>query len=161
MKDLEKKLSVLAKTAHILNTQQVTWAVGASMLLYLKNRTDCFQDIDIMLLEEDVEKAKAALSAIGKLAPPNPDSRYKTRHFLEFVIDGIDVDVMAGLVIVRDGVEYDCALRPEQIVESIPIHGERIPLQSLADWRKYYALMGRSRKVQLIDSRPPLPQEDT
>ena len=121
------------------------------MLLYFKNKTDHFNDIDIMVLEADVDKLREALIPLGKLAPPNPDTHYRTRYFLEFTIDNVDVDVMAGFVIVRDGMEYDCSLRPEQIVEYIQINDETIPLQSIADWRRYYELMGRTIKVEMID----------
>ena len=45
---------------------------------------------------------------------------YRTKTFMEFLIDSIDVDVMAGFAIVKDGKVYDCALRKEQIVEKRP-----------------------------------------
>lgn len=67
------------------------------------------------------------------------------------MIDGVEVDMMAGFVIVRDGVDYDCSLLPEQVAEYIQLKGETIPLQSLDDWRRYYELMGRTEKVKLIE----------
>ena len=151
MNDIEKKLKVLSNIAHVLNEKNVVWAVGASMLLYFKGKTDFFHDIDLMVSEDDVEKLKKQLLPMGLLAPPKPDKQYKTRHFLEFTIDGIDVDVMAGFVIVKDGRDVDCSLFPEQIEEYIQLNGETIPLQSLSDWRRYYELMGRSSKVEMID----------
>lgn len=152
MNDIEKKLKVLSDIAHVLNDKNVVWAVGASMLLYFKGKTDLFHDIDLMVIEKDVEILIEQLLPLGLLAPPNPDKQYyKTRHFLEFTINGIDVDVMAGFVIVKDGVEIDCSLLPEQIDEYIQLNDETIPLQSLGDWRRYYELMGRTSKVELID----------
>lgn len=59
--------------------------------------------------------------------------------------------MLAGFVIVKDGIEYDCSLLPEQIVEYAQVNGQRIPLQSLQQWRRYYDLMGRAAKVALID----------
>lgn len=151
MNELNKKLEVLTKIAHMLNESQVLWAVGGSMLLYFKGKTDVFHDIDLMVGERDIEKVKSLLVSIGKLSPENPNVQYKTRHFLEFNIDGVDVDVMAGFVIVKDGKDYDCSLSAEQVTEHILLNGEMIPLQSLSDWRKYYALMGRTAKVEMID----------
>ena len=151
MNDIEKKLKVLSNIAHVLNEKNVVWAVGASMLLYFKGKTDFFHDIDLMVSEDDVEKLKEQLLPMGLFAPPKLDKQYKTRHFLEFTIDGIDVDVMAGFVIVKDGRDVDCSLFPEQIEEYIQLNGETIPLQSLSDWRRYYELMGRSSKVEMID----------
>lgn len=154
MDELNRKFAVLLKIAHVLNENQVLWAVGGSMLLYFKGKTDVFHDIDLMVGEKDIEKARGLLLSMGELSPEHPDNesgKYKTRHFLEFHIDGVDVDVMAGLVIVRDGKEYDCSLLEEQVAERIPLKGEPIPLQALSDWRRYYELMGRTSKVEMID----------
>lgn len=154
--DLEKKLNVPTKIAHGLNERNVVWAVGASMLLYLRGIVDVFHDIDLMVCESDVEKLKEQLLPMGVLAPPKPDQQYKTRHFLEFVIQGVDVDVIAGFVIVKDGRDYDCPFGPEQIEEYLQLNGETIPLQSLRDWRRYYELMGRTSKVEIIDRSIPV-----
>lgn len=151
MAELDGKLEVLTDIACILNKNHITWAVGGSLLLYFKGKTKLFHDIDIMVSEDDVDKLKNLLLPLGKLAPPNPDEHYKTRHFLEFTINDVDVDIIAGFVIVKDGEEYDCSLFPEQIEEYIRLNGETIPLQSLSDWRRYYELMGRTSKVEMID----------
>ena len=135
MEQIDVKLRVLSDIAHLLNEKKITWAVGASMLLYFKNKIDHFSDIDIMVMEKDVDALKEVLLQVGMLNPPNPNKQYKTKHFLEFTIGGVEVDVMAGFVIIKDGIEYDCALTQEQIAEYIQINGERIPLQSLQDWR--------------------------
>ena len=151
MTGVDKKLEVLTDIAYILNKNDIVWAVGGSLLLYFKGKTELFHDIDLMVSEDDVEKLKNLLLPLGKLAPPNPDEQYKTRHFLEFTIRDTDVDIIAGFVIVKDGKEYDCSLLPEQIEEYIQLNGETVPLQSLSDWRRYYELMGRTSKVEMID----------
>lgn len=151
MKELHQKLTVLSKIARVFNENQILWAVGGSMLLYFKGKTEIFHDIDLMVGEKDIDAAKALLLTIGDLLPEKPNPQYKTRHFLEFRVDGVDVDVMAGFIIVSDGKDYDCSLLPEQIEEYIPLNGELIPLQALQDWRKYYELMGRESKVAMID----------
>lgn len=43
------------------------------------------------------------------------------------------------------------ALRKEQIVEKMPLGTEIIPLQSPLLWRKYYRLMGRAEKAEMIE----------
>ena len=90
---------------------------------------------------------------LGAPAPSDPNAQYRTRCFLEFTIRGVDVDVMAGFVILENGREHDCALKPEQVAEHILVRGEDIPLQSLEDWRRYYAWMGRTSKVAMIDGK--------
>ena len=150
--DSQKKINVLIKIAHALNTANVTWALGGSMLLYLQNVTTEFHDIDLMVKCEQADTAKAILVKMGSLIPSKPKARFQTKTFLEFVIDGVDVDVMAGFVIVSNGIAHDCSLRKEDIAGYITLGNEKIPLQPVALWRRYYDLMGNTAKVQLIDA---------
>lgn len=48
---------------------------------------------------------------------------------------------MEGMVIVKDGREYDCTFTAESIAEHIIVNGQDIPLQYVSDWRGYYELM--------------------
>ena len=43
------------------------------------------------------------------------------------------------------------ALRKEQIVEKMPLGTEIIPLQSPLLWCKYYRLIGRAEKAEMIE----------
>lgn len=155
LRDMEErmihKLDVLSRIAERLNEDGITWAVGASLLLYVKGMTDTFHDIDIMTTEADAERLKSALLPMGEMQPPHPNRQYQTRHFHEFVIDGVDVDVMAGFVIVKDEQAVDCPFTRDSIAEFMDVNGQRIPLQAVSDWRGYYDLMGRAEKVAMID----------
>ena len=148
---LERKLYALTRIAHLLNNSNVTWAVGASVLLYFKGIVDNFHDIDIVISEDDIDTVKELLSSCGTLQPPNPNVRYKTRAFLEYVIDGVDVDVMAGLVILGGEDEHYFPLMQESIADYIQLNDSTVPLQSLEEWKQYYSLMGRTEKVKLIE----------
>ncbi|MFH1513542.1 MAG: hypothetical protein ABIG45_09340 [Bacillota bacterium] len=150
--DNEKKLKALAAIARKLNQDGITWAVGGSMLLYFKNIVPEFHDIDIMVMEEDAQAAKEALMRMGALKPSKPKPQYKTKTFLEFVVGGVEVDVLAGFAIVKDGVEYDCSLKKGEITEFAVLENEKIPLHSLTAWRRNYELMGEAFKVKLIDA---------
>ncbi len=150
--EADQKLRVLAKLASKLNAAEIVWDVGASLLLYLHGITEEFHDIDLMVKQEDAESAAEILDHLGtrsvlKASDPN----YHTKCFLEYVIEGIDVDVMIGMVIVKDGIEYDCSLKQEDITGSAQVFGQRIPLHSVAKWKEYYALMGRQEKVRMIE----------
>jgi hypothetical protein len=148
--DKGKKLEVLSRIGRRFNDAGITWAVGASLLLYFNRKVSDFHDIDIMTAEEDVFRARDILLELGALQPPSPNPGYKTRHFLEFKVDGVDIDVIAGFVITRDGVDYDCAFGRENIAGFTEVGGVRIPLQSASDWRRYYQLMGRPEKAEMI-----------
>jgi hypothetical protein len=58
---------------------------------------------------------------------------------------------MAGFSIVNNGKEYDCSLKSDQIYEIYVFDGVSIPMQSPVLWLKYYSLIGRQDKVELIN----------
>ncbi len=152
MDQIEHKLTVLSRVAQGLNQKNVSWAVGASLLLYFKGIVSDFHDIDIMVTEDEIDEVKEVLLSFGTMQPPNPNVTYKTRHFMEFIVEGVEIDVMAGFVIVSNDIEHNFPLKAENIKEFIQVKGIEIPLQSLEEWRLYYQLMGRTEKVELIDA---------
>jgi hypothetical protein len=152
MENVKSKMMLLSQIAKELNRKNVTWAIGASMLLYFKGIVSDFHDIDIMVTEEEIEIVKGVLLSFGKMQTPKPNVRYKTSYFLEFQINGIDVDVMAGFNITNNDKEHHFPLKKEHIKDFTEINGIRIPLQSLEEWRMYYQLMGRDEKVDMIDA---------
>jgi hypothetical protein len=152
MTKIEHKLTVLSQIAQELNQKNITWAVGASLLLYFKGIVTDFHDIDIMVAEDDANEAKAVLLSIGTLQPPSPNISYKTKHFMEFIVEGVEIDVMAGFVIMSNDIEHNFPIKAENIKEFTQLNEVQIPLQSLEEWRVYYQLMGRFEKVELIDA---------
>ena len=153
MTGIQEKIQLLLKIAHRLNEAHVEWALGASMLLYFKGITSDFYDIDLMVADCDVECVRTILSEMGERCPSDsiPNPMYRTKTFMEFLIDSVEVDVMAGFAIVKDGTVYDCALRKEQIVEKMLLGEEVVPMQSPLLWCKYYRLMGRTEKAEMIE----------
>lgn len=153
MAGTQEKIQLLLKIAHRLNEAGVEWALGASMMLYFKDITSEFHDIDLMVVDRDAECVRTILSEMGELCPPDPmpNPMYRTKAFMEFLIDSIEVDVMAGFAIVHAGTVYDCSLREDQIVEKMLLGTEVIPLQSPRLWCKYYRLMGRPQKADMIE----------
>ena len=150
MAGTQEKIQLLLKIAHRLNEAGVEWALGASMMLYFKGITSDFHDIDLMVADRDAESVRTILSEMGESCSSDsiPNPMYRTKTFMEFRIDSVEVDVMAGFAIVKDGTVYDCALRTEQIVEQMPLGTEVIPLQSPLLW---YRLMGRAEKAEMIE----------
>lgn len=105
-----------------------------------------------MVAESDVENTKKILLSFGELQPKNPNIQYKTKDFMEFNIEGIDFDVMAGFVIVNNNIEHYFPLEKKDIKDYIDIQGTTIPLQSIEEWLTYYKLMDRTKKVKMISS---------
>ena len=65
--DTEHKLLVLAALARAFRERQVVWAVGGSLLLYLKGRCETFHDLDILVAEGDIDAAREACLSLGEL----------------------------------------------------------------------------------------------
>lgn len=153
MAGTEEKISLLKRIAHRLNEAQVEWCLGASMMLYFKEIVSEFHDIDLMISVDDVEVVESILSEMGTLCPSDqvPNPMYQTKCFMEYIIDAIDVDVMAGFAIVREGEVYDCSLCKEQITDQLMLEDEVIPMQSPRLWCTYYRLMGRNAKADMIE----------
>ena len=99
MTEIQKKIELLQRIAQRLNEAHVQWDLGASMLLYFKGITSAFHDIDLMVADHDAECVRGILLEMGELRPsdPMPNPMYRTKTFMEFLIESIEVDVMAAL----------------------------------------------------------------
>lgn len=148
------KLDTLKIISQEFNNAGITWALGGSMLLYFKGIVNEFNDIDLMVMFEDVELIKNIMHSLNaELLPPHPNDKYNSKAFLQYVINGVDVDIIAGFGIINEGELHDCSLHSDQIIEKINLDGEAIPLQSIELWHRYYKLMGRENKVRIINEK--------
>ena len=151
----QRKLAVLARIAAELRQADVTWALGASGLLYFRGLAPDFHDLDLMVALEDAGKAERILDRLGQPLPPKPNvSIDPTAVFREYTVDGMEADLMEGMVIVKDGAAHDCSLRPEDIGGTVTVCGRHVPPHSPARRRRYYALMGREEKAKLLSHLP-------
>ena len=66
MAGTQEKIQLLLKIAHRLNEAGVEWALGASMMLYFKDITSDFHDIDLMVVDRDAECVRTILSEMRK-----------------------------------------------------------------------------------------------
>ena len=152
MEERDKKLKVLAKLAADLNESDLIWAVGASAMLFLRGIVREFHDIDLLVCEEDVEKAKEILLRHGTLLPTQPDDRFGSRHFLEFDVDGVEIDLIAGFVVnSADGKQHVCPLQVEEVDACVDVLDQAIALHSLNVWYQYYTWMGRKDRIKNIE----------
>ena len=151
MPETGQKIELLKKIALQFEKAHITWALGGSMMLYFKGIVPVFQDIDLMVADADAQTAQSILCSMGQMQPQNPNPKFRSKAFMEFVIDSVDVDVIAGFAIVSGDGVVDCSLQKEQIVERMPLGEACIPLQSPALWCRYYRLMDRTEKAQMIE----------
>jgi hypothetical protein len=144
--------NTLVEIARALNQAGAHWGVGASVLLYYCGLVDEPRDIDILTSEHDVETVAATVSRLGLEKSGEPGDLYSTSHFLEYVVNGTEVDVMAGLAINHTGGTYVLPFSDSSITMRRNVGGVTIPFTSLEDWYVLYQLIpGREEKVKLIE----------
>ena len=149
----QAKLAALAKAARALNAAGVTWAVGASAMLYLEGVVTTFNDIDLIIADEDLPAAQAAMLSTGAAAlpPAPPVSAYRSVFFSEYQLDGVDFDLLSGFTVHRGDAAYRYPFGKNRVAGVTETLGAPVPLCALADWYVLYLLMpGRSHKARLI-----------
>lgn len=150
MKTIEEKLKVLSKIAESFNKAKIHWAVGGSLLLYLKGYTDHFNDIDLLIYNDDAGRAKELMTELGQMRVLDRNS-YRAEHFYIFDVDEVEVDIMGDYYVPKNGMEERIALEKDAEIEWMHLGSQLIPLDSVPMWRRHYDVMGRQGKVDMID----------
>lgn len=135
-----------------LNDADITWGVGASLLLNKFGFVEKPNDIDIFISIDDIKKADEILKSIGVKKKWEKTSTYSTKYFYEYVINKIDVDVMAGFAVNHSNGTFHYIFDENSISEFKVMNGVNIPFTSLEDWYVIYQLIpNREDKVQIIE----------
>lgn len=143
----------LITIAEALNTSNIHWGVGASVLLSLYSLTKVPNDIDIIVAKKDLEKADYILSQRGSKTIREKTTIYKTDFFYEYLIDGVEIDLMSGFKIKTTNGVFEYLFDEQSTPSSILIEGTKIPLMTLEDWFVLYQLIpNKENKVTLIQS---------
>lgn len=134
------------------NKSNIVWGVGASILLNQFGLIDKPNDIDILVDIKDIERADEILKSMGEKKQWEKTATYSTKYFYEYIIDGIDVDVMSGFAVNHSSGVFEYAFDHNSISEFKVINGVKIPFTSLEDWYVIYQLIpNREPKVKMIE----------
>jgi hypothetical protein len=151
MKYGDNMLKTLSFIGVKLNSADLTWAVGASLLLNLYGLIEKPNDIDLFIDLKDIEKADEILKSMGVKKESHKTAQYSTEFFYEYNINGVEVDVMAGFGVNHSSGNYKYILDCFSVPEIIMIQGVGIPFTALEDWYVLYQLIpGRSAKADLV-----------
>ncbi|KPU45859.1 hypothetical protein OXPF_03270 [Oxobacter pfennigii] len=143
---------VLSLIGEKLNDNEITWGVGASILLNQFGLVDKPNDIDIFVDIKNIEKANEILKSIGERKEWERTTTYSTKYFYEYIIDEIDVDVMAGFTVNHNHGVFEYIFDHNSISEFKIINEVDIPFTSLEDWYVIYQLIpNRQPKVEMIE----------
>lgn len=144
----------LASIANPLNEDNISWGVGASLLLNQYGLADSPADIDIITDIKDIEKANNILSRIGTVKQKEEKPGiYSTDFFSEYSINSIDIDIMAGLKINLIDSVYEYKFDKDSIPHHYLVEDVFVPFMTLEDWYILYQLIpNRETKVKLIEN---------
>lgn len=150
---MKKIESVLIKIAEAFNSSNLLWGVGASVLLHKYNLVENPSDIDIVMSIPDIEEADRILSALGEKLPAKDTDIYSTDYFYEYIVDGVNIDIMAGLKINIDNSVFVYKFDEASIPHSFTVGNVLVPFTTLEEWFVLYQLIpGREQKVSLINN---------
>ncbi|MEW9121988.1 MAG: hypothetical protein AB2421_04685 [Thermotaleaceae bacterium] len=136
----------LAYIGKKLNDLDILWGVGGSILLNQFELIDIPHDIDIIVDIKDISRADEFLKSMGEKKQWEKTHRYSTRYFYEYVINGFDVDVMAGFKVNHRNGVFEYSFDNHSISEYKEINGIDIPFTSLEDWYVIYQLIPNGEK---------------
>lgn len=120
-------------------------------MLYYEGLGTKPNDIDIIVDEKDVARAKEIMGKIGIAIEMPPKEPYRTKYFYRYNVNGTEIDMFSGFRIKHSkGVyEYDF---DESKIKKISIGNVKIPLTFIEDWYLLYQLIpNREPKVQMIE----------
>lgn len=140
----------LLRVAARLNDGGVPWALGASMMLWYRGIVDAARDIDMLVREDAADRAAALLRPMGEELPQRRQEEYASRSFHTFVVDDVEIDVIAGFTIRHSAGVYVYPLQPEHWTR-LERGGIWIYLTPLEDWFLLYQLMDREHRVRQIE----------
>ena len=144
--------NTLSYIGKFFNDANIVWGVGASILLNQFGLADSPNDIDIHVAIKDIHKVDEILKSIGTKKQKGKNDSYSTKYFYEYIVNGIDIDVMAGLAINHTNGIFEYIFDESSISQFILIDEISIPFTSLEDWFVLYQLIpNRDAKVKIIE----------
>jgi len=141
----------LIKLAHLLNSNNINWAVGGSTLLKLRGIEIMAHDIDIMIHESDFEMACELLKHMCCECETKESNVFRTKFYRKFNWDGMEIDCMSGMCINLMDMEFNYPFDHKDY--DILYRDTPIPLCYIEDWYVLYNLMpNREDKVKYIEA---------
>lgn len=146
----EKLIPVLARIAAAFHEKGIRFALGGSMMLLLRGLPVTVHDLDLMVFLEDAELARAQLALLGTTLKKESSDRFVSAAFHRFAIDGVEVDLIAGFAIKKEGEVLSFPLQTSQMDGEAMVENQKVPLHALKQWEQFYTLMDRQDKLRMI-----------
>lgn len=145
----EKKLNVLRKITDLFEAEKICYAIGGSFMLKVQGVVADYHDFDVVVKVSDVLRAKEILASLGQSHPQKPKAPFFTYDFSAYTIEGVEIDLMAGLVIKHHHIYYAYQFN-EACCHYQTYHDIKVSIGELEDWHVLYCLMQRRDKEGLL-----------
>jgi DNA-3-methyladenine glycosylase I len=147
----EGKLTVLFKAGQALKDAGVLFGIGGSAMMYFYGLAEDFRDIDLVVALPDAGKAEEVFLRLGVSCPAKNSDVFVTDVFRSFLVDGIGIDLMAGLAIRHEEGVFRYPFDASSLPRSFPVMGALLPFCALEEWCVLYDLMpGKENKAEKI-----------
>lgn len=144
-------INTILKVGKALNDSKIRWAIGGSVLLQANGFAVEPNDLDVIFESRDTEEALEVFESLGAKHASDPSYHYQSYSFTEMMVGSVEVDLMAGLKIIRDRTPYLYPFDASTPLDLREIGGLTVPFLTLDDWLVLYYLMpGKLWKAKLI-----------
>lgn len=115
--EYRERKEVFLKVVKLFNKENISWAIGCSMVLFLKGIVDEFHDFDLIVELKDVPKAKKIMQEDLKavLKGTGGNGYCESDIYLHYQFGRVDLDIISGFRVLTFGASYYYPLNPNEI----------------------------------------------
>ncbi len=137
--------------AEQFNLAEITWAIGGSNVLKRFDLVDHVNDIDLLVMEKDIQKAAKILSELGTKLASKTTKQFETKYFYQYTVHDMQIDLICDFKIRYQDTLYHYIFDEESITDIDTIAGVRIFFTCLEDWYILYRLMNRQDDQKIFN----------
>ncbi|MDQ0205373.1 nucleotidyltransferase domain-containing protein [Alkalicoccobacillus murimartini] len=146
-------LETLKQLTISLQKENLTWAVGGSLMLTLRGIDHNPNDIDLLVSERDAASVKKILNSLAREIDLTSSSLiFSSTHFAKYSLGDIGIDLMSNFGVKHSEGLYVCPFDQSSITTHVSLQNTAVPLCALEEWYVLYSLMpNRQSKVNGIE----------
>ncbi|NRT75890.1 hypothetical protein [Clostridium beijerinckii] len=145
-------LKALSYIGNKFNDLNIVWGAGGSVLLSHFGLLNNLNDISIFVDVNDIIKIDEMFKDMSNEIANNESKLYSPKYFHKSIIEGSEVNIIAGLKINHSNGTFKYIFHSDSISELTEINKIDIPLMSLEDWYVLYQLNPNTKeKAALIE----------
>lgn len=143
-------LKTLNLITNNLNDKGITWGIGGSLMLHCYDLIENYNDIDIIVSEQNIDIAISILDKLGSRTTIEPSKIFASKYFYKYKINNICIDVIAGFTINHSNGSFKMTFDKNSI-HSFNFRNIILPICTLEDWYIIYQLIpNKQEKVAIL-----------